>query len=52
MRGLGGGEGGIVDLGRIRSSAQGLGFSQAAESWTSRTGGKYVSSLRLTLDKT
>jgi hypothetical protein len=42
MRALGGGEGGVVDLGQIGSEGQALNFGQAIDSWTSRAGGKYV----------
>lgn len=42
MRALGGGEGGVVDFCRIQSAGQGLDFGQAIDSWTSRTGGRYV----------
>ena len=42
MRALGGGEGGVLDLGQIRSEGGMLDLRQAIESWTSRTGGRYV----------
>jgi len=42
MRALGGGEGGVIDLKRIRSEGQLLNFDQATESWASRAGGRYV----------
>ena len=42
LRALGGGEGGVIDLSRIRSESQALHLGQAIESWTARTGGKYV----------
>jgi hypothetical protein len=51
MRALGGGEGGVIDLNQIRLEGQALNFDQAIESWASRAGGKYVSSLSGTMGK-
>ena len=42
MRALGGGEGGVIDLKRLRSEGQAMNFDQAIEIWASRAGGRYV----------